>query len=199
MQIIKKRKATTLTELLIVLTIIGIVSALTIPGLRKHSQRTEMAQLLKKAYLSLNLSVDKAIAERQEDDMTKWDFSSNDVVFHNYFEPYLNIMYICAKDDTKCFSDSYLAMDGSEGSNIASYGISALLGGGTAIQINECSGNTCDIHVDVNGPGEPNVSGVDYYEFVLDKGTQKLLPKDCAEDYCKAKQIMEDGWKINYW
>lgn len=199
MQITKKRKATTLTELLIVLTIIGLISALTIPGLRKHSQRTEMAQLLKKAYLSLNLSVDKALAERPEDDMTKWDFSSNAVVFDNYFRPYLNIMRICEKNDTKCFANNYTTLSGTGGNDVSSYAVSALLGDGIAVQVCECNVNTCDIHVDVNGPNPPNVVDADYFELVLDKAQQKILPKPTSGGNYRVQQIIEDGWKINYW
>jgi len=49
-----KAKGFTLAEVLITLGIIGVVAAITIPGLVNHYQKKETANKLKKVYAELN-------------------------------------------------------------------------------------------------------------------------------------------------
>ena len=49
-----KRKAFTLTEILIAVGVIGVVSALTVPNLVNNQQRKAQAVALSKAYATIN-------------------------------------------------------------------------------------------------------------------------------------------------
>ena len=60
------------------------------------------------------------------------------------------------------------------------------------------------MHIDVNGPKEPNVIGYDYFEFKLFKDDKKGLSykDDCSSahsDFCRTKEIMDNNWEIKYW
>ena len=54
MSIFKKSKAFTIAELLLVLFIIGIISTLTVPTLRKFVFRSQFERGAQKAYLTIN-------------------------------------------------------------------------------------------------------------------------------------------------
>ena len=57
----KKSKAISYSEIIIVLLIIGVISSVSVPAVKKHSQKNELGVLAKKAFLSLNQVVDNAI------------------------------------------------------------------------------------------------------------------------------------------
>lgn len=61
MSIFKKSKAFTIAELLLVLFIIGIISTLTVPTLRKFVFRSQFERGAQKAYLTINEAFDEAI------------------------------------------------------------------------------------------------------------------------------------------
>lgn len=51
----------TFAELALVLMIIGVIAAMTIPSLKKHSQRSEFARNAQKAYFTLNECYEQAL------------------------------------------------------------------------------------------------------------------------------------------
>lgn len=53
MEFLVMKKAFTLAEVLVTLMIIGVIAAMTIPGLRKNAEMRELAAGCKKAYASL--------------------------------------------------------------------------------------------------------------------------------------------------
>ena len=98
MSFYNKKTALTYAELALVMAIIGIVAALTIPQLKKHSQRSELAAMAQKAYLNLEDVADNAIMT--EGPMRNWDFSSNKVFFEKYLEP--NLRYTQKEYNGSC-------------------------------------------------------------------------------------------------
>lgn len=188
-----RKKAMTFSEVLITLTIIGVVAALTVPPLQKYTQKNEYVTKLKKVYVTLEENLDFMVDDKGP--ISKWkliDMTIDD------FSEYLMVAYKCEgsnKDD--CFADSYGTLDGGTGSAPTSTPV--LLLDGTSLALENCNENTCDIAVDVNGLEKPNVYGVDYYTLQLDRAKEKIVPKECNTDDCMVQDIIEAGWEINYW
>ncbi len=208
---IKNLKAVTLVEVLVVLTIMGVVAALTIPGLTKHSQKTEYARLAQKGYATLEGAIDMAVAETGTEP-DKWAYRSyGNQVLRNYLAKYISaISKDCLNLNALGCSYKYKSFKNHSNSAfipssyiIASDGI--IIGG---LPINSVSGGGISaypvFYVDVNGKSEPNMEGVDLFFFSFGK-----YDADCsvtAENrqwklcpILHAKNLMEDNWTITYW
>ncbi len=86
MFILKNKKGFTLSEVLITMTIIGVVAALTIPTLNAHHQKVEYSTKLKKIYNVMNAAVSNA--ERDFNlPASKW--ANLNVSSEEYFNAYL--------------------------------------------------------------------------------------------------------------
>ena len=82
------KKAFTLAEVLITLTIIGVIAALTIPNLLQKHQEQETVTRLKKAYSTLSQTTAKAIADNGP--ISTWEVD-NETFADKYLLPYLNM------------------------------------------------------------------------------------------------------------
>src|SRR5574344_267365 len=97
----RNKEAFTLAEVLIVLGIIGVIAAMTIPTLIQNYQKNQTVTHLKATYTILYQALKSA--EADYGDMSTWDFPTNDdnaqtVKFlHTYMLPYLKTINI---DDT---------------------------------------------------------------------------------------------------
>lgn len=161
-----KKSATSYVEVVLTLTILGIISALVVPGLAKHSQRTEFAALAKKAYMNLEDVADNAIL--QEGPIRNWDFSSNAAFYSKYLRP--NI-------EARKYDDA----------NFIVYGLD-----GIRYQVAECSGSFCHVHVDVNSEESPNLAGKDNFEFQFNKNSEDVIPAS----YGGADLLRRNNWKF---
>lgn len=161
---LKKKKGSTYVEVIMALTLIGVIAALTIPGVRKHSQQKELGELAHKAYLTINDAVDNAILE--EGPMRDWDFSSNATFVSKYLAPNINTISVSG---TSLVSKDGMRMD-----------------------VAECNGNFCHVHVDINGGKAPNIIGKDFFEFQVNKNEENVIPAG----YGGADILMRNGWKF---
>ena len=144
--LLKKLKAVSYVEVILVLTIIGIVSSMAIPTMKKYTQKQEFAKDAQKAYYVLNEVVDNAT-------MTKGPIRkiSADKVFSDFLKPSFKVNssgtdYVITKDNMK-FSKYAPATADSEHIYIS---------------------------VDVNGSAKgPNAAGKDiqYFKIKLSDGT----------------------------
>ncbi len=180
-----KQSAFTLAEVLITLTVIGVVAALSIPTLLSSSNATADVTQLKKTYATLSNAVKLYEAENGS---LKTAFSGDgsdaaDVDALNAIAPYLNIIKNCGSD-TGCFHDSALKYLGgtNEADNLDTemngrFG-KAILADGTMLRVDDYSGacsanqgtgpleNTCGAFiVDINGAKGPNQHGRDFFHF----------------------------------
>ncbi len=213
----KRFNSFTLAEVLITLGIIGIVAAMTLPGVMYRYRKTEIETRLKRVYSIMNQAVLQSIAK------DTWSQPPTDKRYDNdallewmqiALLPYLNNVEI-AKNQTAPFLPS----------------------GRLRIKLNDGStlyfDNNAQIHVnlDINGDKKPNKGGIDLFYFFLDfknSGRGYFYPsgyaysnlghKDTYTDnyvygnregmikYCRSKVreagntcallIMYDGWKI---
>ncbi|MFA6989152.1 MAG: type II secretion system protein [Candidatus Gastranaerophilaceae bacterium] len=202
-----KRKGFTLAEVLLTLTIIGIIAAMTIPGLMNSTQKMENVVALKKAFSTLSqatlfipkLNVAKICGTNNPtggcfpnlkykfgDGITEWENIST-TVSHSTILTNDGMAYSFALFDASC------SLDKSDPVNTTS---SPLY-------------NFCGlIYVDINGPNKgPATTGRDLFCFVLTKkGTYPFgaypyrgVPPDCPGtngSSCTNKVLLEGA--INY-
>ena len=200
----KKKKGFTLAEVLITITIIGIIAAVSIPILSQKYRKAEIESRLKKSYSTLSQAANNARAVGYdwglwgETATGKPNWSNTDdeyYFFNNYLRPYVSTLKV------EGYWNSYVTAYFTDGSRL-------WVG----------SGGCIDLHVDINGDKGPDEYGVDIHLFsycpkVQEKNYEidRLIPyakkdvvtREQALDLCKssdgmqcAKLIMMDGWKI---
>jgi len=205
MQVNSKRfKAMTLIELLLVLSIMGTIAALTMPGLKKHSQKTENAKIAQQGYQVLEQSIDMAMVandERFED----WTLDAS-IILDDKLSRFISYVKKCT-DSATTSSECFKSYRGFKTDDVISPSVKTLIlasgvsiSGATATE----GDNFATFYVDVNNLAEPNMEGVDVIKFAFGK-----FNKNCVTDtnsgvwkLCpigKSVDLVNDGWIINYW
>ena len=187
----------TLAEVLITLSIIGIVAALTIPQkIGNYVEKRTVVQL-KSAYSLVSQAFLSAMAENGEVNnwcevpITDWNTCS-DKIFQTIV-PYIKNVALCTRsDDNRCFSPTYktatdvewrvtprtqLLTDSGFSVYIQAYAGDKYPQNWCKATIGEASSNGYSnfyndcalIYIDINGPARPNVVGRDLFVFKLFK------------------------------
>lgn len=170
----KKRFAFTLAEVLITLGIIGVVAALTLPGLITKNK----AKRLKSQYMKAYSEIAQAIKMMKYDEISLDSSTySGGVSFAKTFANYFKVIHFCSGNSDLCFNkgdDAYYSLDGKSSVDwgIFDDGQFVLMDGSLVILENpyNYSPNATHlwIHVDVNGrKGKPNRLGYDVFTFVI--------------------------------
>lgn len=174
----KKRNfmnAFSLAEVLIAMTIIGVVAMLVIPGLKKYTSQHAFVTQLKKDYMVLNQSLDLAFADDISIDIEKMGGSK---FFTDKFAPALNSIRICD-------ASNMYASEGNINGCLASENEGLTLTPQNAVILADGSTIANDnmyYIVDVNGPNLPNVVGSDIFTFELKRVKGEGLDPDAEED-----------------
>ena len=161
-KIYKKTIAFTLAETLIVMGVIGVVAALTLPNLNQSTNNKEKVAKLQKIYSNLNDAFGRATAVYGP--MDEWCSGLTDAnCKKRHFERVTEFM----KYSKKCTVSDNCSLKfntGSSGGNIMTYGV--ILADGTAININGFSSGAGSIMVDIDGLSKgKNYSCYDYFQF----------------------------------
>ena len=214
------KNAFTLAELLIVLGIIGIVAALTMPALIASHKEKETVTRLKKAYSTLSNAYNLAIAENSTPD--NWNLigacdPQGVENMMNKLVPYLNVTKNCGRNKgcfpnviyknlnntdyynintNICFARIILT----DGTIIASYVNSAdcTTGEGSSTELQQICGT---FWIDTNGFKPPNTMGKDLFSFYATKNV--IVPTGTHDttfpsfySTCKTSNI---GWGCAAW
>lgn len=209
-------KAFTLAEVLVTLMIIGVIAAVTIPGLKKSTEDKERVTLVKKAYSTVSNAT--AMLQNSHGPIRHWRWGDRTVIMDNMYIPYFNVSKNC-KNEGGCFEAGYRPRSLNGGLNndfqsdkgwytfATADGMLWAVGGGTA----DCSYNESNyikngcmgFEVDVNGLKKPNQMGVDIFGFIITKegaypfgGCPGCTDVDCKPNNgngwgCTAKLIRE--------
>ncbi len=189
LKITKKFIAFTLAETLIVMGVIGIVAALTIPNLNSSTGNKEKVTRVKKIYAQLSEAHDRATAvygpvENWFTNLGCTNFGEYDACSLKYFDrisEFMKMSKICRTEDNNCFITGWipaLSESASSTQDIQGYP-SAVLADGTSISIKaNSSGDGCatsyvtaneqcgEIVVDIDGPNKgKNTEGIDIFHF----------------------------------
>lgn len=184
------KKAFTLAEVLIVVSIIGIIAQATIPTLVQNVQEKTTIAQLKKAYSTLSQAYTMAVNENGTPD--NWALGGTEATapgaeeIMNKFTPYLKVLKQCNAIDKSCFPNTvYKYVSGASLTNLndLAYMARAQLADGSLFSTysyGNCTTydmgstlalkNTCaTLMIDVNGYKNPNQLGVDLFAFYLTK------------------------------
>ena len=180
-----RKAAFTLAEVLIVLGVVGVVAALTIPNLMAKYQEKQFVTSWKRVYSLLNQAY--KMAELEYGGYEGWTKTSE--VLHNNFLPYLKIILDCNPNSNKKICNQYrpikvLSHEVCKGTaNCIGYQILAnsthkhyyvqLMSGEYLYFTKESHG--VEFTVDLNGPAGPNTMGKDVHIYTM---RAKTLPNN---------------------
>ncbi|MBR1425663.1 prepilin-type N-terminal cleavage/methylation domain-containing protein [bacterium] len=208
------RKALTTAELMVALTIVGVIAVLVLPSMVQNYHKKIYVSKLQKTYMELSNAVEQACADNNVSSFfyTPYAARLNNTQTKAFFKKYMKV-----KSEVSGFSSFYKAIDGS---SHASYiqGSPVMLSGGQAISmVCDGSGNptrTCYVFLDINGKEEPNMAGRDMFTFSINARTNEIYDW-FGEDKClsgNAKigstnaangggclaKILKSNWKMEY-
>lgn len=106
--LLKKLKAVSYVEVILVLVIVGVISSISIPAVKKHSQKNELGSMAKKAFLSLNQAVDNAILLNGP--TRNWSATDSKAFFAFLLPSFTSLSksltYVVTKDKMRFYIDS---------------------------------------------------------------------------------------------
>ena len=173
----KYKKAFTLAEVLVTLTIIGVVSAMTIPTLHQRNMEHATVNKIKKFYSTMSQAHQKAVSEYG--DVESWGITGQDkesalLIYNNLFKNNFKIMVDCGVDNKKkCLSEeSYYHFNGDSINQhyLQDYYYKMILNDGTSVWFRGAPSGIDIVFVDVNGPQKPNTWGRDLFGFLYLNG-----------------------------
>ena len=170
------RTAFTLAETLIVIGIIGVVAALTLPNLNSSTGDKEKVAKVKKIHSNLEDAFGRAIVVYGP--MSEWPQNVDN--FYNAdgckkiaqrIMDFLKVSKDCGTTLSPCFASSVKTLSGGTDS-FGNMTYSFILADGTSVVIEYCGGGGFQIVFDIDGPNKgPNTYGKDIfnYEFYGDR------------------------------
>lgn len=220
-----KKIGFTLSEILIALTVVGIVSAITVPTLMNKSTKKTQAALIQKTHLEISDAVELYMNDK---DYKSVKAAFADLAQVSYFlTTYFRVNKNCGTSPKgECLSTTYGDMKGATGLTSGPYSSGQTTY--TCIQ-NKAGVTICmnavptgkvsnSFYVDTNGPGEPNIKGRDIFAAniykdgtIEDNGGYNIgdysSRNSAFESGCNASgsnvfgclgKLMNDNWVMNY-
>ena len=166
-----KKLAFTLAETLIVMGIIGVVAALTLPNLNSSTGDKEKVAKVKKIYSNLQDALGRA--EAVYGPISEWSNGGNIMKrVPERLTEFMKISKDCGTNCSGCFNYGYAFADDRSDTTVAGlYGDGTycyILADGTAINID----GDVQINVDIDGPNKgARTCGVDFFVFLLPGAT----------------------------
>ena len=167
-----KNKAFTLTELLLALTIVGTIAALSIPALMKDVNKKTQSSQLKNVVNTIDLAIVNAMTTTKSKDITNSVFGNPDTVFTAF-----NTAKICnsiSTEKNKCWDPTKYRTLGKTTTTswdpATSY---AKLKNGVSMGYKRTAGDEDEpdvigtFYVDLNGSQGPNIIGRDTFAMYL--------------------------------
>ena len=206
-----RNKGFTLAEVLITLTIVGVVAAITVPALYSNVNNATMEKQTVKFYTQLQQAVSRFMVDERLEKIVFWkDFNPEEFV-----NKYIIVNKACTKDNVKdCLIDTeYSHADGSKAYKYSRYftldktGRTYIMADGAVFSVNSYG----DVYVDVNGKKGPNKEGYDLWWLSIQRdgtvtepnpnyqASKEDLLKHCKKDlYDCFAYFKLNNYKIDY-
>ena len=175
-KIFKKAFAFTLAETLIVMGIIGVVAALTIPNLNSSTADKEKVAKLQKIYSNLNDAVGRAQAVYGpvEEWLSGKTADQRKVIFYERMSEFMKVQKACAPNTTGCFTKNQgtALKSGFSVTDTFQSQYQVILADGASVSFlpyeNACQEDGCyNFYVDIDGPSKGSYTwGKDIFVFV---------------------------------
>lgn len=186
---IYKQIAFTLAEVLITLTVVGVIAAMTIPSLTSSTDNVDVVNKLKKTYSDLS-NVTKQINFECGGSilncLTDPNAAENDTAtvdeLASLYKKKLNIIKDCGRTSgTGCFANTmYINLAGNDVYNpdAGTWPYKMVLSSGVSLGIKWYTNDVSRFlfYVDINAAKGPNVAGRDYFYFSYNSNTNNLEP-----------------------
>lgn len=199
------KRGFSLSEVLIVLGVIGVVASLTLPSVIKNYQQQQTISKLKKVYTNLNQAI--KLSQADNDEYKYWDLSSLSAKkeFDKYWKPYIKTVKYCVSY-SDCGYSSKTGWMQPNGSTYNSYYSSGafILPDGVLVKLADDL-----IIVDLNAEKKPNKLSKDVFLFnITPQGYIRAHGSSSSyntiKTYCNsthghtcAARIMYNNWKID--
>lgn len=162
-----KKLGFTLSEVLITVGILGVVSAMTMPVLMNDYQEKAEVTRARKVVTELESAFDMYMTQKNIKSI-----SASDDLIKDFVGTSLKTAKPCG-NATGCFaSTNYKSFDGSKSAKFECSGNAYLLANSAAICLTKQSAlikNPIELVIDTNGPDKPNVGGKDMFRMYIDK------------------------------
>ena len=220
----KMKKGFTLTELLLALTIVGVLAVLTVPILMNNIQNKLFATQIKNFSAEIEQFAQDQLIVHKTRDLFDTDFGTPSKLLT---DGHFSITKICSADKslTDCWKTNatgkdkitYKRINGTNTSFVA--GATVVLKNGVMFRYSISTKNGSNyavFFVDVNGNDKPNIFGRDTFGFYVNsKGHIESYPittpnyeysekiKKCTSNgselsyYCYSA-LVDNGWKMDY-
>lgn len=155
----------TLSEMLIALSVLGLLGILVLPGLIKDTTSKASITLLQSAISNINDSIQNEIARTRATNI-------KDTNIYKDPQKFLSSLEVTKSGGSGASvflpDNKYKSLGGTAKTTGESVTASALLKNGVGINlINEDDNKWTLVGIDINGSKEPNIIGVDYYTLVI--------------------------------
>jgi len=200
------RKALTIGELLITMTIIGVIAALVLPGIIQDYHKKVYTSKLKKTIETIEGAVHQACLDNNVSYFYQTPYAQfvmgggNQQAFIDKYFP------ISANVNANPFASSYRYISGGDAGKPSALNSGyAKLTSGQAISFFCKSDRRCIFRIDLNSTEGPNIVGRDLFSVRIDEKTNKLYDEE-SSDKCGTKsqgegclnKLLEDNWTMNY-
>ncbi len=161
----KKMFAFTLSEVLVTMSIIGVISALTVPTLINNYQRKTQVVQLRKSINDVVNAIDMYITEEGKTSFKATPLFAN---LDDFISQKLKVLKTCEAEATGCFAnEQYMPVGAGTGTNFECAGQSYVLANSSAICMTKGNDDLISVNIDVNGTEGPNIGGRDMYIFYI--------------------------------
>ena len=186
-----KEKAFTLAEVLIVLAIIGVVAAMTIPTMVANYQKQQYVTQLKKVYTELSQALKQMLVDQGVDKvsatdiLTKQDSEDDNTAMqragNEFLKKYFKIAKECGLEaQSSCFAPEYSQIADSASSMSINVPYAVITSSGASIVVRPSTEAMAgSFVVDINGPNKPNIQGRDLFlmSFYYDGSIDSVTPE----------------------
>lgn len=217
------RKALTIGELLITMSIIGIIAVLVLPGFLQDYHKKLYTTGLKKTYEMLTNAINQACTDSNVSYFYQTLYvrsEKNPSTNKSYQQEFINKYFkIVKSDEDNPFADKYKAIQSSTENSITiatNSGVAKLTGGEAVAFSCPADEDYCIFQVDVNNTAAPNLGGRDYFTIYINKKTNELYDSETTASCGLAQgsgggtvsynyegkgclaRIMQENWEMKY-
>lgn len=168
------KKAFTLAEVLITLSILGVVAVVAIPNVSTKVKRVETQTKIKKFYSTIDNLMGRTEIENNIP-FNQWDLTADkNQILDNYIVPYLNIAKDCRNDN--CEAYNFYRQNGT--TIWGEFSPFFILKDGTLIALIDIDNSVPNpygnirIRYDINGVKGPNIAGKDIFTLGVYKNAE---------------------------
>lgn len=200
-----KKTAFTLMEVLIALTIVGVLAAMTIPKFFGNASMKANSTLLKSTYSQINDAIAHVMTDQGVRNLAELDLpgDSNSEKLSYFVNKYFSIAKDCGVNSSSCFGNSYRTYEGHNSNSQFSYNGRGMMyyvklsnGASVAISI-DFSGENSEyniVMIDANGNSAPNAIGKDLFAAKInDDGSLASANMDSGSIEANKLSCKSDG------